>query len=65
MPYIVTNDGTQTLFSTLQKYIPDVFLILWRYGIDAFRLKFWLSRKLSHFVRLVFVFDQKKSNRIL
>lgn len=49
--YITTNDGSETLFSTLSRYIPNVFLVLWRYGLDAFRLKFWLSSKLSNFVR--------------
>jgi hypothetical protein len=49
--YIMTNNGSETLFSTLSRYIPQVFLILWRYGLDAFRLKFWLSKKLSNFVR--------------
>jgi hypothetical protein len=50
-PYIMTNDGSQTLFSTLSRYIPNLFLVLWRYGLDAFRLKFWLGKKLSNFVR--------------
>ena len=49
--YIMTNDGSQTLFSTLSRYIPNVFLVLWRYGLDAFRLKFWLGKALSNFVR--------------
>jgi hypothetical protein len=47
----MTNDGSQTLFSTLSRYIPNLFLVLWRYGLDAFRLKFWLGNKLSNFVR--------------
>jgi hypothetical protein len=51
LPFLITNDGSQTLFSTLPRYIPDAFLVLWRYGLDAFRLKFWLGKKLSNFVR--------------
>ena len=47
----MTNDGSQTLFSTLSRYIPNALLVLWRYGLDAFRLKFWLGKKLSNFVR--------------
>ncbi len=50
-PYLVTNDGSQTLFSTLSRFIPNIFLILWRYGLDALRLNFWLGKKLSNFVR--------------
>ena len=49
--YLMTDDGSQTLFSTLSLYIPNFCLILWRYGLDAFRLKFWLSKKLSNFLR--------------
>lgn len=49
--YIVTNDGSQTLFTTLTRFIPNLFLVLWRYGLDAFRLKFWLGNKLANFVR--------------
>ena len=49
--YLMTDDGSQTLFSTLSQYVPSLFLTLWRYGLDAFRLKFWLSKTLSNFVR--------------
>ena len=49
--YIMTKDGSETLFSTLSRFIPNVFLTLWRYGFDAVRLKVWLSQKLSNFVR--------------
>ncbi len=49
--YLMTNDGSKTLLSTLSRYIPNLFVILWRYGLDAFRLKFWLGRKLSNFNR--------------
>lgn len=58
--YLTTDDGSQTLFSTLSQYIPNVFLILWRYGFDALRLKFWLSRKLSNFVR---IYDYQDNGR--
>ncbi|CAF4326873.1 unnamed protein product, partial [Adineta steineri] len=40
LPYVMTNDGSQTLFSTLHRYIPNLFLVLWRYGLDALRLNF-------------------------
>ncbi|UJR30718.1 hypothetical protein I4U23_018238 [Adineta vaga] len=58
--YLTTNDGSQTLFSTLSRYIPNLFLILWRYGFDAVRLKFWLGRKLSNFVR---IYDYQDNGR--
>ncbi|CAF0905060.1 unnamed protein product [Rotaria sordida] len=60
MPYIMTNDGSQTLFSTLSRYIPNVFLILWRYGVDALRLNFWLDKKLSNFAR---IYDYQDNGR--
>ncbi|CAF1145595.1 unnamed protein product [Adineta ricciae] len=60
MSYITTNDGSHTLFSTLSRFIPDIFIILWRYGFDAVRLKFWLGNKLSNFVR---IYDYQDNGR--
>ncbi|CAF1404670.1 unnamed protein product [Adineta steineri] len=61
LPYVMTNDGSQTLFSTLHRYIPNLFLVLWRYGLDALRLNFWLGRKLSNFIR---IYDYQDNGRI-
>ncbi|CAF3474588.1 unnamed protein product [Rotaria sp. Silwood1] len=60
LKYIMTDDGSQTLFSTLSRYIPNIFLILWRYGVDALHLKFWLDKKLSNFAR---IYDYQENGR--
>ncbi|CAF1168096.1 unnamed protein product [Rotaria magnacalcarata] len=58
--YLITDDGSQTLFSTLSRYIPSIFHVIWRYGLDAFRFKFWLDKKLSNFLR---IYDYQDNGR--
>ena len=50
--YLITDDGSQTLFSTLSPDIPNSSLIYRSYSLDQIRLRFWLSKKLSNFLRI-------------
>ncbi|CAF0806793.1 unnamed protein product [Didymodactylos carnosus] len=57
--YII-SDGSKTLFSTLTRYIPGIFSVLWRYGFDIIRMNFWIKRKLANFLS---IYDYQDNGR--